>query len=59
MRRSKQIIFTTPPRYGYQTYYTYTKPRQYGLSNFVGDVVMTGLTLGFWLIWIFIREICR
>lgn len=28
----------------------------YGFSKFVGDVVMTFLTAGFWLIWIFVRE---
>ena len=28
----------------------------YGFSKFVGDVVMTVLTAGFWLIWIFVRE---
>ena len=59
MRRSKQILFVTPPQYGYQSGYIYAKPRQYGLSNFIGDLVMTGLTGGFWIIWIIIREICR
>jgi hypothetical protein len=28
----------------------------YGFFKFCGDVIMTCLTAGFWLIWIFIRE---
>lgn len=28
----------------------------YGCLSFVGDVVMTLLTGGLWLIWIFVRE---
>jgi hypothetical protein len=34
-----------------------TKGRGYGLSNFIGDCVMTIVTCGFWLIWVFIREL--
>lgn len=30
--------------------------RRYGLLNFTLDVVLTILTGGFWLIWIFVRE---
>lgn len=30
--------------------------RRYGFWNFVGDVFMTLITAGFWLIWIFVRE---
>lgn len=30
--------------------------RHYGLLHFIGDALMTILTAGFWLIWIFIRE---
>ena len=30
--------------------------RRYGFFSFVGDVVMTCLTAGFWIIWIFVRE---
>ena len=33
--------------------------RRYGLFNFLLDVTMTALTGGFWLIWIFIREMRR
>lgn len=33
--------------------------RTYGLMNFLVDVVMTFLTGGFWLIWIFVREMRR
>jgi hypothetical protein len=32
------------------------KPRHYGLLNFLGDAFMTIITGGFWLIWVFIRE---
>lgn len=30
--------------------------RPYGFWRFVGDCFMTMITCGFWLIWIFIRE---
>ena len=30
--------------------------RQYGFFSFVGDVIMTCFTCGFWLIWVFVRE---
>lgn len=30
--------------------------RRYGITNFIGDVVMTIFTAGFWLIWVFVRE---
>jgi len=30
--------------------------RHYGLLNFVFDVFMTLITAGFWLIWVFVRE---
>ena len=29
---------------------------RYGFFSFVGDVFMTCITCGFWLIWIFVRE---
>lgn len=32
---------------------------QYGFFNFVFDVIMTCITAGFWLIWIFCRELRR
>lgn len=28
----------------------------YGCLSFLGDVFMTCLTAGFWLIWVFVRE---
>jgi hypothetical protein len=38
-------------------YYVYNGPRnRYGFWAFAGDVFMTFLTAGFWLIWIFVRE---
>lgn len=30
--------------------------RKYGLINFIIDVVLTLITGGFWLIWVFVRE---
>jgi hypothetical protein len=36
--------------------YYYQPPRQYGCMAFLGDVIMTCLTAGFWLIWVFVRE---
>lgn len=30
--------------------------RRYGFWNFIGDVLLTLLTGGLWLIWIFVRE---
>jgi hypothetical protein len=32
------------------------RSRHYGFFNFVGDCFMTVITCGFWLIWIFVRE---
>lgn len=34
-------------------------PRQYGCFGFLFDVIMFIITGGFWLIWIFIREMRR
>lgn len=31
--------------------------KRYGFWSFIGDVFMTCLTMGLWLIWVFIREI--
>lgn len=33
--------------------------RRYGLANFILDVLLTIFTGGFWLIWIFCRELRR
>lgn len=30
--------------------------RHYGFFSFCGDVIMTVITGGFWLIWVFVRE---
>lgn len=30
--------------------------RKYGFWNFLGDVILTLLTGGLWIIWIFVRE---
>lgn len=36
--------------------YIIKEKKTYGFWKFVGDVFMTFLTGGFWLIWIFVRE---
>lgn len=41
----------------YEYIYVRRYARHYGMSNFVGDTVLTFITCGFWLIWIVIREI--
>lgn len=33
--------------------------KHYGLFNFIFDVVLTGITGGLWLIWVFVREMRR
>lgn len=30
--------------------------KRYGLLNFAFDLIMVAVTAGFWLIWIFVRE---
>jgi len=30
--------------------------RRYGFFSFLGDIFMTLITAGLWLIWIFVRE---
>lgn len=31
--------------------------RRYTFFNFLFDVIMTAFTAGFWLIWVFVREV--
>lgn len=33
--------------------------RRYGFFNFLFDVIMTVITGGLWLIWVFVREMRR
>ena len=33
--------------------------KTYGVLNFIGDLILVGITGGAWLIWIFIREMRR
>lgn len=40
-------------------HYNYRPPQRYGCLSFIGDVLMTALTSGLWLIWIFVREMRR
>lgn len=41
-------------------YYSHCGPcsqhKSYGFFSFCGDVFMTVVTAGFWLIWVFVRE---
>lgn len=30
--------------------------KKYGLGKFIVDCIMTVMTAGFWLIWVFVRE---
>lgn len=34
----------------------YQEKKRYGLGRFLFDCLMTVLTGGFWLIWVFVRE---
>lgn len=34
---------------------SYGRPR-YGLLSFLGDIIMIFVTAGFWLLWVFVRE---
>lgn len=34
-----------------------SRPGRYGFLNFLFDVFMVFITAGFWLIWIFVREL--
>lgn len=35
---------------------TCCRRRRYGLFNFLVDILLTVITSGLWLIWIFVRE---
>jgi hypothetical protein len=37
-------------------YVVVVERRSYGFWKFLGDVFMTIITWGFWLIWVFVRE---
>lgn len=34
----------------------YKPPKKYGFLKFMVDCFMTAITSGFWLIWVFVRE---
>jgi len=42
-----------------QLYIPVQQPKRYGFFNFFFDCTMLLITGGFWLIWIFIRELRR
>lgn len=51
-------------RYRYYPFYEggtvlVVERRHYGLFNFLFDVIMTCITAGLWLIWVFVREMRR
>jgi hypothetical protein len=35
------------------------RKKRYGFFGFLFDIVMTFITSGFWLIWVFVREMRR
>lgn len=39
-----------------RVYYVLREPKRYGFGHFLWDCFMTCLTCGFWIIWIFVRE---
>lgn len=39
--------------------HTIQYPKPYGFFAFMGDIIMTIFTSGFWLVWIFVREMRR
>ena len=50
---AKLLLFFTHPQ---TRSFIMTSNRSYGLCNFLFDVIMTCITAGFWLIWVFVRE---
>lgn len=42
-----------------QVYLQAQAPRRYGCLGFFGDICMTLITGGLWIIWIFVREMRR
>ena len=53
--RNPLIFFFIDPK-GILMAKHYRRRRKYGLFNFIFDIIMICLTAGFWLIWIFVRE---
>jgi len=61
---SLSLFFSQPKgslmqRYYERTYITMHQRKSYGFWKFAGDILMTCLTGGLWLIWIFVREMRR
>lgn len=40
----------------YREYHRSSSPKPYGFWAFMGDIFMTFVTSGLWMIWIFVRE---
>lgn len=55
------LFFFSSPKGAAVPEYIYTTKsyRHYGFWNFMGDIIMVGITGGLWLIWIFVREMRR
>jgi hypothetical protein len=49
-----RIVYRDPP-----VQYIDVRSNNYGCLGFIGDVLMTVVTGGLWLIWIFVREMRR
>jgi hypothetical protein len=48
-RGGEMIVYVPVPVYA-------SERRRYGFFKFIFDCVMTLITYGFWLVWIFVRE---
>ena len=49
-------VFTDDHHYQRNFLVAGREPKNYGLFKFLFDVVLVFITGGFWLIWIFVRE---
>lgn len=56
-----RFIFSedSPPQRVYVAPQEKWRTRRYGCFGFLFDIVMTIITSGFWLIWVFVREMRR
>lgn len=56
MFRRKQVVIVNPIIKGE---IIMSRGRSYGLGSFLFDIILICLTGGFWLLWIFVREMRR
>lgn len=52
-------FFRDSQTYSRSLYHGGPPRKRYGFFSFVFDVILTFITGGFWLIWIFVREMRR